>query len=286
MRLVQGKGVFVDDNKIEGMFHVKMVRSPYAHARILSVNVTAAAALPGVVCTLTGEEVAKLVKPFPEIGPGMGQKIVDLPMGVSKVRFQGEPVAAVVATSAMIAADGAELVEVDYDPLPPVMDCDTAVKDESILHEDAGTNVNWHGEFEYGEVEKAFEKAAHVVHIGADAFPPFFQHAARKQRRHRRSGISKKNRINFWSNNSFPAFAAQFLSPALGVGIDQIHMQSIDIGGGFGIKITNYPYMALCALASRKIGGRPGKMDRNAHRASAGERARQRAHLFRYARGS
>ncbi len=258
MRLVQGKGVFVDDNKIEGMFHVKMVRSPYAHARILKVDVSAAAALPGVVCTLTGEEVSKLVKPFPEIGPGMGQKIVDLPMGVTKVRYQGEPVAAVVATSAMIAADGAELVEVDYDPLPPVMDCDTAVKDESILHEDAGSNINWHGEFEYGEVDKAFAKAAHVVHIDRLHFHRFSSTPLENNAVIAKWNL-KEEYINFWANNSFPAFAAQFLSPALGVRIDQMRMQSFDIGGGFGIKITNYPYMAICALASRKLGGHPVK---------------------------
>jgi len=66
---------------------------------------------------------------------------------------------------------------------------------------------------------------------------------------------SRSERIEYWSNNSFPSFAAQFLSPALGVGIDQILMKSFDIGGGFGIKITNYPYMAVCALASRKAAG-------------------------------
>ena len=71
--------------------------------------------------------------------------------------------------------------------------------------------------------------------------------------------ILKEDRINFWSNNSFPAFAVQFLSPALGVRIDQLRMQSLDIGGGFGIKVTNYPYMAICALASRKMGGKPVK---------------------------
>jgi CO/xanthine dehydrogenase Mo-binding subunit len=257
-RLVQGRGIFVDDNKLEGMLYVKIVRSPYAHAKIERVDVSQAEALPGVVCTLTGAEVAGLVKPFPEIGPGVGQQIVDYPMAVEKVRYQGEPVAAVVATSAMIAEDGAELVEVEYQGLPVVMDAETALKDETILHEGAGTNRNWHGEFEYGEVDKAFAKAAHVVHIDRLHFhrfssTPLETNAVISQ------WILKEDRINFWANNSFPAFAAQFLSPALGVRIDQMRMQSQDIGGGFGIKITNYPYMAICALASRKTGGKPVK---------------------------
>ncbi|HET9401970.1 MAG TPA: xanthine dehydrogenase family protein molybdopterin-binding subunit [Candidatus Acidoferrales bacterium] len=257
-RLVQGKGTFVDDNRFEGMLHIKMVRSPYAHARVTRVDVTAATAAPGVVCTLTGAEVATLVKPFPEIGPEQGQKIVDLPMGVEKVRYQGEPVAAVVAESAMQAEDAAELVEVDYEPLSPVMDCEAAIKDESILHESAGTNRNWHGNFEYGNVDKAFAKAAHVVEIDRLHFHRFSSTPLENNAVIAEWNL-KEERVNFWTNNSFPAFAAQFLSPALGVRIDQMRMQSIDIGGGFGIKITNYPYMALCALASRKMGGRPVK---------------------------
>jgi CO/xanthine dehydrogenase Mo-binding subunit len=257
-RLVQGKGSYVDDNKIEGMLYVAIVRSPYAHARIERVDVSAAQKAPRVVCTLTGAEVAGLVKPFPEIGPGAGQKIADYPMGVQKVRFQGEPVAAVVAESRMAAADAAELVEVDYQALPPVMDAENAIQDKSILHEEMGTNRNYHDTFEYGEVDKSFERASNVVHIDRLHFHRFSSTPLEN------NGVIaqwdlKQESINFWTNNSFPAFAVQFLSPALGVRIDQMRMQSLDIGGGFGIKITNYPYMAICALASRKAGGRPVK---------------------------
>src|SRR5919108_5061566 len=87
-RLVRGKGKFIDDYKFEGMLYMRLVRSPYAHARIHSVDVTAAEAVPGVVCTLTGAEVAKITQPFPEIASGPGAKIQDFPLAVSKVRFQ------------------------------------------------------------------------------------------------------------------------------------------------------------------------------------------------------
>lgn len=257
-RLVQGQGTYVDDNKIEGMLYLSLVRSPYAHARIERVDISAAERAPGVVCTLTGAEVASLVKPFPEIGPGVGQKIIDLPMGVEKVRFQGEPVAAVVATSRMAAVDAAELVEVEYQSLMPVMDAETAIRDESVLHEAAGTNRNFHDLFEYGDVDKAFTRAAHVVHIDRLHFHRFTS-APLENNAVIAQWNPRQDRIDFWTNNSFPAFAVQFLSPALGVRIDQMRMQSLDIGGGFGIKITNYPYMAICALASRKCGGRPVK---------------------------
>src|ERR1700674_1272589 len=257
-RLVRGKGIFVDDQKLTGMLHIRFVRSTYGHARIVRVDVSKAAALPGVICTLAGAEIKGLVQPFIEIGPGVGQKIADYPMAVEKIVYQGEPVAAVVAETRMAAEDAAELVEVEYDPLPPVMTAEDALRDETLVHPEMGTNRNWHGLFEYGEVEKAFKQAAHVVHIGRLHFHRF---SSTPLENDTRIAVwdSRSDRIELWSHNSFPSFAAQFLSPALGVRIDQILMKSFDIGGGFGIKITNYPYMAMCALASRKAGGRAVK---------------------------
>lgn len=257
-RLVRGNGKFIDDYKLEGMLYMRLVRSPYAHARINSVSVAAAESYPGVVCTLTGEEVAKLTQPFPEIAGGPGAKIKDYPLAVSKVRFQGEPVAAVIAESRMAAEDAAELVQVDYEALEPVVTCDEALTDASILHEEAGTNLVWSGQFEYGEVDKAFAAAASIVTIDRMHFhrfssTPLENNAVIGQ------WDAGDNTIQYWSNNSFPAFAIQFLAPHLGVHIDAIRTQSYDIGGSFGIKITNYPYMALCALASRKAAGRPVK---------------------------
>ena len=121
-RLLRGKGKFVDDIKQLGMLHIRMVRSPYAHAEIKNVDVSVAEKLPGVVCTLIGAELPSLVDPFFEIGPDPSAKIVDYPMAVKKVLYQGEPVAAVIATTRAVAEDAAELVQVDYEPLPPVVD--------------------------------------------------------------------------------------------------------------------------------------------------------------------
>src|SRR5215470_2589857 len=112
-RLVSGKGIFVDDEKMPGMLHVRFVRSSYAHAKITRLDVSKAEKFPGVVCTLTGAEIKKQVRPFIEIGPGGAQKIADYPMAVDKVVFQGEPIAAVVAETRLAAEDAAELVEVD-----------------------------------------------------------------------------------------------------------------------------------------------------------------------------
>src|SRR5207245_3778900 len=120
-RLVSGRGIFVDDEKMPGMLHIKFVRSSYPHAKIARLDVSQAEKFPGVVCTLTGAEIKKQVQPFIEIGPGGAQKIADYPMAVGKVVFQGEHVAAVVAVTRLAAEDAAELVEVDYEPLQPVV---------------------------------------------------------------------------------------------------------------------------------------------------------------------
>ncbi|HMC73846.1 MAG TPA: hypothetical protein VKG87_06050, partial [Terriglobales bacterium] len=164
-RLLRGRGRFADDIKMREMLYLRFVRSPYAHARLLSVDVSAAEALPGVICTLTGKEIEPLTQPFIEIGPDPAAKIRDFPLAVDKAHYQGEPVAAVVAESPAIADDAAELVQVEYEALEPVIDAEQALNDESILHQSAGTNKVWNGVFEYGDVEQAFRDAAYVVDI-------------------------------------------------------------------------------------------------------------------------
>lgn len=257
-RLLRGLGKFADDIKIREMLYLRFVRSPYAHARIISIDAAAAEALPGVHCTLTGTEIAQYTNPFIEIGPDPAGKIKDYPLAVGKVRYQGEPVVAVVAESARLADDAAELVQVEYESLDPVVDAEDALTDKSVLHEECGTNRVWNGVFEYGDIEQAFRDAAYIVHIDRLHF-------------HRFSSTPLENNvvigqwdakdqyIYFWCNNSFPSFAIQFLSAHLNVHIDRIRVQTFDIGGSFGIKITSYPQMAVCALASKKCGGRPIK---------------------------
>ncbi len=256
-RLVQGKGKFVDDFKMAGMLYLHFVRSPYGHARILSVDTSEAEALPGVHAVLTGREVVGQVQPFMQIGPEPGAKILDYPMAVDKIRYQGEPLAAVLADSRMLAEDAAELVEVEYEPLPAVVDAETAASDETVLHEEAGTNRIYHDVFEWGEVDRAFQEAATVVSIDRLHFHRFSSTPLES------NAIicwwDPTEKIHFLCNNSFPTFGIQFLAPALGVSLEQIHVETHDIGGSFGIKITNYPQMAACALASRKAGGRPVK---------------------------
>ena len=257
-RLLRGRGKFVDDIKLHDMLYLKFVRSPYAHAKLVSVDCAAAEALPGVVCTLTGAEIAKTTNPFIEIGPPPFQQIKDYPLATTKARYQGEPVAAVVATTPQIADDAAEFVHVEYEALDAVVDAEEALTNKTLLHDEAATNQVWRGVFEYGDIEKAFREAAHVIRIDKLHFhrfssTPLENNAVIGQ------WDAKDDQIYYWCNNSFPSFAIQFIAAHLGIRIDRIRVQTFDIGGSFGIKITTYPQMAVCALASKKAGGRPVK---------------------------
>ena len=257
-RLLRGRGKFVDDIKLRDMLYLKFIRSPYAHAKVTNLDTSAAEAVSGVVCTLTGAEIAKHTNPFIEIGPDPFARIKDYPLAVAKVRYQGEPVAAVVATSPQIADDASELVQVEYEYQEVVTDGEEALQDSVVLHEDAGTNRVWRGVFEYGDIEKAFREAAHIVRIDKMHFHRFSSTPLENN-----AVIGQWDRsdehIYYWCNNSFPSFAMQFIAAHLGVPIDRIRVQTFDIGGSFGIKITNYPQMSVCALASKKAGGRPVK---------------------------
>lgn len=269
-RLIRGQGLFVDDYKVDGMLHMALVRSPHAHARILQIDTSRAEALAGVVCTLTGAEIAAVCNPFMQIGPDAAQNIRDFPLGVEKAIFQGEPVVAVIAENPRIAADATHLVDVEYEALPVATDWKSALEDKAVIHPGMGTNHHWRGLYEYGEVDKALAEAAHVVKIDQ---MDFHRTAATPLETHAVVATWPANgSVDFFCNNSFPAIAIQMIAPALGLSIDQVHCKTQDIGGSFGIKIGNYPYMALAALASRKSGGRPVKWveTRNEHMLAGG----------------
>src|SRR3954453_22613172 len=164
-RLVQGEGVFFDDLKRHGMGFLHFVRSPYAHAKVKSIDVSKALELGGVYGTLTGDEVAILTDPFFEMSVPPGNEIRDYALAVGRVPHGGEPVVAVVATSRELARDAADLVEVEYEPLPALTTAEDALRNETILHDDAASNVVWSGVFDWGDYEGSVAEADHVVKI-------------------------------------------------------------------------------------------------------------------------
>jgi CO/xanthine dehydrogenase Mo-binding subunit len=252
-RLVQGQGVFADDIKRHGMGYVHFVRSPYAHAMIVSVDVSAAEAVEGVYGTLTPDEVAELTDPFFELTTAPGNQIKDYALAVGRVRHIGEPVVAVVAETRELARDAADLVEVEYEPLPVLVDARRAQDDGApVLHEDAGTNVVWSGTFDWGDVDGALKAADKVVKIKELHFDRFsstpLECSAALVEYDRGTG-----QFTLHCNHQMPGVAAIWMGPALRVPLDKLRFVTQDIGGGFGNKITTHVQLTACCLLARKL---------------------------------
>jgi CO/xanthine dehydrogenase Mo-binding subunit len=258
-RLVQGEGSFVDDLGMHGQGYAWFVRSPYAHARIVSVDTAPALEVPGVYAVLTGAEAKEMCEvPFFQIAPGEGARIEEWPLAVDTVRYQGDAIAVVLADSRDTARDAAELVEVEFDPLTVVVDgVKAADPGAPVLHEKAGTNVAWHGIYDFGDIDWALANADHVVKIDRLHFHRFSSTPLECNGAivdwDRGSGV-----VEVKSNLQMPLFAAMVIGPTLGVPINKLSFSSRDIGGAFGNKIAFYPQIAALALLSKKA-GRPAK---------------------------
>lgn len=253
-RLLQGEGLFVDDVKRHGMGYIHFVRSPYAHAHITSIDVSKAEEIKGVYGTLTGEEVASLTDPFFQLSTPPGAHLKDYALALGKVRYVGEAIVAVVAETRELARDASELVEIEYEPLGPVVDARRAQDaDAPVLHDDAGSNLMWEGVYEWGDVDAAFAEADKVVKISELHFHRFNSTPLETD-----GAVVEYNRgVGQWTihcNNQFPGFAAIMMGPAMRVGLDKLRFVTQDIGGGFGNKITSHPQLVACCLLARKLG--------------------------------
>ncbi len=253
-RLLQGQGTFVDDVKRHGMGFIHFVRSPYAHAHITSIDVSKAESAPGVYGTLTGEEVASLTDPFFQISSVPGGNIQDYALAVGKVRYVGEAIVAVVAETRELARDASELVEIEYEPLPAIVDARHA-RDQGVptIHEEAGGNLMWEGVYEWGDLDAAFAEADKIVKIDELHFHRFNSTPLECD-----GALVEYNRgIGQWTihtNNQFPGFASIMMGPAMRTGLDKLRFVTQDIGGGFGNKITSHPQLVACCLLARKLG--------------------------------
>ena len=252
-RLVQGEGVFFDDMKRHGMGYIHFVRSPYAHAKIVSVDVSKALELGDVYGTLTGDEVAILTDPFFELSTPPGADIKDYALAVGKTRFVGEPVAAVVAATRDLARDAAELVEVEYEPLDVLVDARKAQDaDAPMLHEEAGSNVVWSGGFDWGDYDGAAAEADKVIKIDELHFDRFsstpLECAGALVEYNRGTG-----QWTMYCNHQMPGIGAIWMAPSLRVGLDKLRFVTQDIGGAFGNKICLHPYFVACCLLARKL---------------------------------
>lgn len=251
-RLMRGTGRYIDDlEPFPGCEVAAIVRSPYAHAHIGHIDVKAALQLPGVVGVITGADVRREMRPF---SVGVPAPIEYYPVAIDKVRFVGEPVAVVVADSRYVAEDAAELVHVEYDPLPVIMGVEAAIQAESaVLHENVGSNVANHRIFSYGEWEQPLKDAPHVISARFE-FPktnatPIETYGVIA------NYAPGTNEYTVWANFHGPFTLHTVMAQALKIGTQQLRLcVPADIGGSYGIKSAIYPYITLIALASKLSG--------------------------------
>ena len=249
--LLTGRARFIDDMEpVPGIRHAALLRSPHPHAEIRAIDTARAAAHPGVFGVLTGADIAAATRPIPS---AVRVPIDYYPIAVDKTRYAGEPVALVAAEDRYAAEDALELIEVDYRPLPPVVDLKAAAGDgAALLHEAVGSNVVHHRSFRYGDPETAFAEADRIVRLDW-TFPrysstPMETYGAIAQFE------PAPDRYTIWSNFQGPFILHALMCGALGVPGNRLRLITApQSGGSFGIKQAMYPYMVLLAAASRLL---------------------------------
>jgi carbon-monoxide dehydrogenase large subunit len=264
-RLITGRTRWTDNIKLPGMLHIAMVRSPIAHGTISSISVDEAKAAPGVVAVLTGQDLKDIQGGLPNawaVAPD--QKAPPHPsVAVDHVAFSGEIVAMVVARTGAEARDGADLVDVDFDELPPALDLKECAENKVLAHPDLGTNVSayyeWHSADHDtgGDVEAAIEAARDGGIV--------IEREYRQQRlipsfMEPRSIVVDPTReqLTIWTSTQVPHFVRIFTSLVLGIPESKIRVIAPDVGGGFGGKLQFTPEEVLTVLAARHT-GRPCK---------------------------
>ncbi|MCS7137964.1 MAG: xanthine dehydrogenase family protein molybdopterin-binding subunit [Candidatus Caldarchaeum sp.] len=255
-RHVRGLGRFVEDLVLPRMSHVAFLRAPYPHAYIKSIDVSQAQRATGVYGVFTGSDIASVTKPFPQLTVLPASRVVDYSMAVKKVRFVGEPVAAVVADTAYHARDALDLIEVDYEPLKPIMNpLEVLDTSEPLIHEEVGTNIAATVEYNYGDYDSAAARADKIIRSKL-VFHRFSSTPLEP------NGVLANYDGNtgytIYCNNQMPMFLSPSIIRALDTDMTRLRIVTLDIGGGFGVKILNYVYMVLVAALSKLV-GRPVK---------------------------
>ncbi len=265
VRFTQGKGNYVDDIKMKGMLFGDFVRSPYAHARVKSINADAAKALPGVIAVLTAADLAPLNLHWMPTLAGDKQMV----LADGKVLFQGQEVAFVVATDRYIAADAIELVEVDYEELPVIVDPFKALEPgATVLREDLTALTGAHGPrrhpnhiflWETGEKE-ATEQALETAEVVAEEMVYYHRtHPCPLETCGCVASMDKVNgKLTVWGTFQAPHVVRTVASLLSGIEEHNIRVVSPDIGGGFGNKVGVYPGY-VCAIVASIVTGKPVK---------------------------
>ena len=251
-RLITGRGQYVDDFVLPGTLHMAIVRSPEAHARITSIDSSAALARPGVQAVLTGADL-DLGAPLPMVWvpPGVEVKTPEhWPLARGVVKHVGDPVAVVVGEDKYAVVDAAEDVIVEYDPLTAVVDPEAALEDGSpLVWDEFGTNQTHEWSLGGGDMEAAFRDADVVVE--------------RRIVNHRTTGAAIEPRgvlaewragsLTLWTSTQIPHLVRLFLAGELGLSEERIRVVAPEVGGGFGSKLNHYGEEVLACVLSRQL---------------------------------
>lgn len=275
-RHVTGRGLYTDDFMLPGMLHAMVLRSPHAHAKINGVDPGEALTNPNVMAVVTPDEVKRLTKPFRpgRYAAGLKRPIDEYAGAIDKVRYVGEPIGAVAARDRASAEDALELIQVDYEPLRPVVDVREAIKPSAAtLFDELGSNLAWSGSLQYGDIDAAFNSADRVVRenlkihrYSSTPLEPFVVIA---------SHDAASKRLTVWVTAQVPEVIYDGVREALG--LQDVRVIIPDVGGGFGQKIHLIrKYVVLIALLAMKT-GRPVKWveDRSEHMMAGGHACAQ-----------
>lgn len=251
-RYLRGRGGFVGDINLPGMLHAAVLRSPYAHARIRHMDVTAAQKMPGVIAVLTGEDLRQRMDPLPNFGP---PAIKQYPLAVGKVRYWGEAVAVAVATSRYIAEDAVEAIHTVYDPLPAVIDPFSAMDSNAVLiHDDLGSNIGHDQTFLFGNVEEAFHTADIIVadslYWGRSEGQPMDTVGA--------VAVPQVNQLDIYCNSLSLNYLMFLVAMALRIPSNTLNVIPVPAGGSFGSKFFAHKVPTLAGFLALYT-GRPVK---------------------------
>ena len=252
--LLMGNAQYVNDVRLSGMLHAAVLRSPYAHARILKIDTSAAKALPGVYAVLTGREAAELMDPMPAF---CAEPVVQHAIAVEKVRYVGEAVVVVAAENRYIAEDALDLVEIEWEQLPVLSDPITAMEPgAALVHENLPSNVVFDHVFTFGDVDGDFAQADHIIQRRlrwprATAAPM------------ETNGVvchydPSKGTLDIWSNTNMINSASWVMAGMLRTPPHMLNFHPMYVGGSFGSKHFLAKIIGIAGVLSR-VTGRPVK---------------------------
>jgi aerobic carbon-monoxide dehydrogenase large subunit len=252
LRFVTGTGRYVDDLLPPDTLHAAFVRSACAHARIKAIDVEAARTMPGVHAVFTAEDIAQKIKPLRVGGSSLLRQIKLYPLAIDKVRYFGEPLAVVVADNRYLAEDAVEIVSVDYEPLPVIVDPEAAMEAGApCVHEDVGSNIVYKYHFATDGIDKIFQRADVVIKerirshritacpMEPRAYLAHFNH--------------QEDSLTMWSATANPHSLRTRIADILNFPESKIRVIAPDVGGSFGVKIQTYQEELLLPFLSREL---------------------------------